>query len=107
VIDEEYLTRNGWHRSYLVWYDPLHGREVETDAEALCIQRARDAAEERKAWVRFAAAATSLVHHDAGGMCSPSSGPALSCTDIAGLADAMLGAYRSRFGGTPETGGGR
>jgi hypothetical protein len=62
---------------------------------ALTVQRARDAAEERAAWVRFAAALMSTCDQD--GVWTgdhPST--------VSERADAMLTEYRKRFGASPE-----
>ena len=97
-----YLKARGWIEitdpqsgDFGEWFDPLYiGQHdiVPDDVpnssliadEAMTIQLARDAAEERAAWVRFAAA----------GLASPqmASGPLM-----ASHADDMLAEYRTRF----------
>ncbi len=105
----EYLVSRGWlptHPAYLkahpedeeVWFDPrwtgapaASGDDGMVMDRAITIQRARDAAEERAAWVAFAAAAASgLWAHT--GFCSMGQN-----SSSAEIADEMLAEYRARF----------
>lgn len=91
----EYLTKRGWIKaqgSAPDWYDPINNRGTDT-ATAVTIQRARDAAEERAAWVAFAANLASMVGADGDGAAVPM----LSAGSLAREADALLAQYRARF----------
>ena len=66
---------------------------------AVVIQRARDAADERKAWVAFAAAAipTVMAIVDRGSTIKVNGEAAAGPTATAALADELVAAYRARF----------
>lgn len=93
----EYLTARSWvanDKDGGTWLDSRHvGTPIANSpwfdgaidtASALAIQRARDADDERKAWVAFAAASLASP--------MPRSNPGLAV-----WADDMLDAYRARF----------
>ena len=82
--DEKYLESQGWIHDNEGWrnFDVFGISAVE---QALTIQRARDAAEDRAAWVKFAAAGSV---GDAG---------SYTLKDSAKAADALLDEYRARF----------
>ena len=101
----EYLTKRGWSTTdadwrrinrieAVEWIDPL----IAVDAppcpidRAVTIQRARDAAEERAAWVRFAAAERAW-----GGVDDQGNPHGNSVDDSAVAADDTLARYRARF----------
>ncbi len=79
----DYLRARGWRPYYATmgdyaegkidgWTDPLPSREDRlVEADAIDAQRARDAEEERKAWVAFAAAAASMTANDGDGNATP------------------------------------
>ena len=90
-----YLELRGWtlhdqpaDPSIKEWWDSQEVTAA-TEEEAVTIQRARDAAEERAAWVRFASRIAS----------APAIGYSLedSARIIFGGADALLAEYRKRF----------
>ncbi len=100
MIAADYLKSRGWLDTGVAddgvdcWADPT-ALEMDGLAEedALTIQRARDATEERAAWVRFAAARL------AWGIAGSSEGPERwdSIGEEANEADKMLALYRARF----------
>ena len=84
----EYLTARGWTawdtaRQHEWCAEATNGARTAT-ASAVTIQRARDAAEERAAWVAFAAGATADARN-------------ISTMMVCEDADALLSAYRARF----------
>ncbi len=99
----DWLAARGWVRESNRWCDPLHHgapEGIEDDASlhidsAATIQRARDASDERKAWVAFAA----------GLLMSPAEAHVadvvehieLVCVGTGVIADRMLTEYRKRF----------
>lgn len=111
----EYLTARGWIGPGEWWSDHLYvglsTNEPQIIEHALTVQRARDEADERKAWVAFAAAAMLTEQHltiaqhfedkvgihgkfKAGG---DDYTPAFSADAASECADAMLDEYRARF----------
>lgn len=86
---EQYLSARGWTIDEEWWSDPVRGNLVDVDV-ALAVQRARDADDERKAWVAFAAASQSVPFADGGQGANATAGAAND-------GDAMLAAYRERF----------
>ena len=121
----EYLTARGWSPGQIeppfkTWRDPSVNRMAQESAgndrdsftvatdDAITIQRARDAAEERAAWVRFAAAVQIAdqmhgiaQHRDdvAEGERQGEEDYAPGCTagNVAEGADDLLAEYRARF----------
>jgi len=97
----EYLVTRGWtvtaedpRTREQTYADPLDQNiDAVGEEDALAIQRARDAEEERKAWVAFAAARLSVNDPQ----CSGADSCALSPTIAAEHADRALAAYRARF----------
>lgn len=98
----KYLTDRGWvDCGDDLWRAPPSplGTYMYAEVNALIVQRAWDAADERAAWVAFAAADIGAAIMDA--RHSHHIGPELArhMADAVGLvADAMLDAYRARFG---------
>lgn len=100
----EYLTLRGWIRHRLpdgveAWDDGDMANEHLADA--VTIQRARDAAEERAVWARFAAAALvslqSVYNVEATEQNGERTAATCATADVADLADEMLDAYRALF----------
>lgn len=88
----EYLKARGWWSGDEgdEWFDPIPGdigRSCPIE-QALRIQRSRDAADERRAWVEFATAGMRHGGYVDGGSVE---------------ADAMLREYRKRFGAAAPT----
>jgi len=88
VTAAEWLWRRGWTRTdeggdLPTWWHPLHGNLGHADA--MNHERAVAAQEERGAWVRFAAACTTV-------------GGGVTAAHAAGYADSLLAEYRRRFG---------
>lgn len=101
----EYLAARGWiytgttERDQVRCYaDPAH-QEHDAIGEdtALVLQRARDAEEERKAWVAFAACAAPALMRLGGKFTAPDDSPIGFDEAVARMADGMLDAYRARF----------
>lgn len=101
----DYLMSRGWWKDAegcgddgegeLEWIDPQY-EAIYPLTRALVIQRARDATEERAAWVAFAAARLAIGHR-AGPEDRPYTEGAYYTGAAVGEADAMLTAYRARF----------
>lgn len=100
--DRQYLKARGWaldgdscasgdndHFIGLAMDGQLHSVPVKS---AVAIQTARDAAEERRAWVQFAAAL--MATSDAQGMWTGT-----DAAQVGATADGMLTEYRARFSG--------
>jgi hypothetical protein len=82
----EYLRERGWspctEGGTNAWSDPAgNGSYSDTTADGVTIQRARDAEEERRAWVAFAAAARRVSYEE----------------QAAQSADMLLAQYIARF----------
>lgn len=96
----DYLTARGWtpctgepsRDKGARWIDPVTGDSI-YQSRALVIQRARDAAEERAAWVAFAAARSAIGEPIGDGRVMG----AYAENGAAEAADALLREYRARF----------
>jgi hypothetical protein len=103
----QYLTARGWIDCGGKWTDPrLAGTPIESSPwfsgdvhadAALTIQRARDAEEEHRAWVAFAAAFCPVVKATQTGDETIEQTQARGLAILADAADRVLDAYRARF----------
>lgn len=93
----EYLVERGWTTDGDdLWSDP-DGVAALSEEHAVTIQRARDAEEERKAWVAFAAAMAPALMQHGGRYTAPDDSPIGFDEAVKRVADGMLDAYRARF----------
>jgi CelD/BcsL family acetyltransferase involved in cellulose biosynthesis len=105
----EYLTARGWVASSKnKWADPLHASApwASSDSvapfvevgDAMIIQQARDAAEERAAWVQFAAAAISGANKSVKGIAATNGEHwNIVAGYVKGQADSLLDEFKQRF----------
>ena len=98
MTDSEYLAQRRWRQrktsSTVMWDDPIESRYNLHEEWAVAIQRARDEAECRAAWVQFAAARFALAQSGSSA-CEPF---LFVAHEAAKEADILLVSYCARFG---------